>query len=98
MRSLQLPGSAIVRFRFPERTGISRVRMAQHAEDFRAEGHDLNALIKNLSEEDWSRPTPFKERTVNWLIKHLHEADRWAYKSITDPDGFRAWIKLPPSM
>ena len=71
--------------------------MTQHVDDLRAEGHDLNEFLEDLSDGDWSRPTPFKGRTVNWVIQHLHDADRWTCHSISDPEGFRAWQKLPLS-
>ena len=65
----------------------------QQINDFRAEGEDLFELLKTLKDDQWDLETPFKDRTVNWVVQHLHDADRWAYHSVTDPDGFRAWMK-----
>ena len=61
--------------------------------DLRIEGRELYKILDTLEDDAWERPTPFKDRTVNWVVQHLHDADRWAYHSITDPDGFRAWVK-----
>ena len=65
----------------------------QQFEDLRIEGKELYDLLKTLKDTDWNRPTPFKDRTINWVVQHLHDADRWALHSVTDPDGFRRWAK-----
>ena len=65
----------------------------QQIDDFRSEGEALYELLKTMNDGQWELETPFKDRTVNWVVQHLHDADRWAYHSITDPDGFRAWMK-----
>jgi len=67
--------------------------VAQQINDLREEGQELHKTLLTISDDQWNRPTPFKDRTVNWVVQHLHDADRWAYHSITDPDGFRAWVK-----
>lgn len=64
----------------------------QQIEDFREEGIALHELLVTLQDDQWVLPTPFKERTVNWVVQHLHDADRWALHSVTDPDGFRDWM------
>jgi len=63
----------------------------QQVADLRAEGDELHAFLETIPEAQWTRETPFKNRTINWVVKHLHDADRWAVHSVTDPDGFRAW-------
>ena len=65
----------------------------QQIENFREEGVELLKLLITLDEDQWALPTPFKGRTVNWVVQHLHDADRWALHSITDPDGFRDWMQ-----
>lgn len=65
----------------------------QQIDDLREEGDVLCAFLDTLAEDQWQRETPFKNRTVNWVVRHLHDADRWAVHSVTDPDGFRAWMK-----
>ena len=59
--------------------------------DLREEGEALYALLETLDDEQWALPTPFKGRTVNWVVRHLHDADRWAVQSIKDPDAYRRW-------
>ena len=63
----------------------------QQIADLRAEGDALHAFLATLPEDQWSRETPFKNRTINWVVQHLHDADRWTVHSVTDPDGFRRW-------
>lgn len=64
----------------------------QQIDDLREEGDALYAFLDTLGGDQWQRETPFKSRTVNWVVRHLHDADRWAVHSVTDPDGFRAWM------
>ena len=63
----------------------------QQVADLSAEGDELHAFLETIPEDQWARETPFKNRTINWVVQHLHDADRWAIHSVTDPDGFRAW-------
>lgn len=65
----------------------------QQIDDLREEGDALHAFLDTLADDQWQRETPFKGRTVNWVVQHLHDADRWTVHSVTDPDGFRAWMK-----
>ena len=64
----------------------------QQIDDLREEGDALYAFLDTLGGDQWQRETPFKSRTVNWVVRHLHDADRWTVHSVTDPDGFRAWM------
>lgn len=63
----------------------------QQVADLRAEGDALHAFLETIPEDQWSRETPFKDRTIDWVVQHLHDADRWTVHSVTDADGFRAW-------
>lgn len=65
--------------------------MNQQVNDLREEGTELFSFLDRLKDDQWSLETPFKGRTVNWVVQHLHDADRWAVHSVTDPDGFREW-------
>ena len=62
----------------------------QQADDLREEGAALYALVSTLDADDWQRPTPFKNWTVNDVIAHLHTTDRVATLALTDADAFRA--------
>ena len=66
--------------------------LEQQINDLRVEGQELHETLQTLRDDQYELPTPFKDRTVNWVVKHLHDADRWAYHSITDPDDFRRWV------
>lgn len=70
-----------------------RLRNMQQIDDFFNEGRALYDFLRTLDDHQWNMQTPFKNRTVNWVVQHLHDADRWAYHSITDPDGFRNWMR-----
>ena len=63
----------------------------QQVDDLREEGEALFDLLDTLTDDQWALPTPFKNRTVNWVVRHLHDADCWAIQSITDPDAYRTW-------
>ncbi len=63
----------------------------QQVADLRAEGDALYAFLETIAEAQWSRQTPFKNRTINWVVQHLHDADRWTVQAVTDPDGFKQW-------
>ena len=66
--------------------------ITEQVEALRQEGTDLYEMLRELPAGRWDDATPFKGRTVNWVVKHLHDADRWAFKSITEPARFRAWV------
>ena len=66
--------------------------MLEQVKDLRSEGDELYELLKTVDDSKWELPTPFKDRTVTWVVQHLHDADRWAHHSVTDPDGFRKWM------
>ena len=59
--------------------------------DFRAEAEALNALLLTLRDEDWDRPTGFKQWTANDIVLHLHDTDLMAAASLAGPDQFAAF-------
>ena len=63
------------------------------ADDLRAEGDELNALLATLSEDDWRRPTPFKDWTVEAVMQHLLVGDWMNTLALTDPDKFSATLE-----
>ncbi len=62
--------------------------MVELAGDLRAEGDDLNGALMTLAEEDWRRPTPFKDWTVEAVMQHLLVGDWMNGLALTDPDKF----------
>ncbi|GHG94004.1 TIGR03084 family metal-binding protein [Pseudodonghicola xiamenensis] len=64
----------------------------QQVQDFLAESEALAAVLQDVAEADWTRPTQFKGWTVNDVIVHLLFWNRAADLSLTDPDGFTALI------
>lgn len=62
--------------------------MLEQAGDLRAEGDELYAFLRDLREEDWGRPTPFKQWTVNEVVGHLHAGDWLALQSLKHPEAF----------
>jgi uncharacterized protein (TIGR03084 family) len=55
------------------------------AAELRIEGDELFATLQDLSDDDWSRSTPFKSWTVNDVIGHLHLGDWMVMLTMTDP-------------
>jgi len=55
-----------------------------------AEHDDLRAMLENISEADWDRPTPAAGWTVRDQLSHLAYFDGAARLSMVDPDAFRA--------
>lgn len=60
--------------------------------DLRAEGDALEALVAELPEQDWKRPTPAAGWTVAHQIGHLLWTDRAALTAIRDPEAFTAAV------
>ena len=46
----------------------------QQVEDLRAEGDALHQFLETLEDHHWEMQTPFKDRTVNGVVQHLHDA------------------------
>ena len=62
--------------------------MLPQARDLLEEGEELQALLADLSEDDWTRATPFKAWSVNDVVRHLHLGDWMALHALTDPIAF----------
>jgi uncharacterized protein (TIGR03084 family) len=56
--------------------------------DLRAEGDEIDALVRDLPPEGWARPTPAPGWTVAHQIAHLAWTDERALLAATDPAGF----------
>jgi len=56
--------------------------------DLRAESEALDRLVADLSEVDWSRPTPAPGWTIAHQISHLAWTDHAATLAATDQDEF----------
>lgn len=62
--------------------------MKTQAEDLLEEGLELRRFIEHLSLTEWSRATPFKNWSVNQVVKHLHIADSAALIAVNDRKRF----------
>ena len=60
--------------------------------DLRAEGDDLDAVVRDLSADRWARPTPAEGWTVAHQIAHLAWTDHVALQSVDDPPAFAATV------
>ena len=67
--------------------------MLQQARDFRDESEALYRLLFPLNDDDFNVPTQFKEWTANDVLGHLHMWNWAANLSLTDQDGFAAFMK-----
>jgi uncharacterized protein (TIGR03084 family) len=59
------------------------------AADYREECRVLYALLRDVDDSLWHRPTQFKGWTVNDVIAHLHMFDQAAELTLERPDVFR---------
>lgn len=62
--------------------------MFQQPIDFRDESDALYALLADLPDAEFSRPTQFKSWTINDVVSHLHAWNRAADLSLSDPEKF----------
>ena len=46
--------------------------MFDQAADLLEEGKALKEVLDDLKPDEWLRPTPFKNWTVNHVVQHLH--------------------------
>lgn len=60
----------------------------EQAADFVQESETLYALLSSIGDSDWSRPTLFKEWTLNDILVHLHLWNGMAHQSLIDPEAF----------
>jgi uncharacterized protein (TIGR03084 family) len=67
--------------------------LRQVAADLRAEQDALDAIVADLSDEQWRLATPSPRWTVSDQIGHLTYFDAAAATAITDPDTFRASVE-----
>jgi uncharacterized protein (TIGR03083 family) len=61
--------------------------------DLRAEGDELDAVLRGLDEDVWTRVTAFKDWTVHDVIAHLHLSDQMGLTSLEGEDAFRALMR-----
>jgi uncharacterized protein (TIGR03084 family) len=64
------------------------VDIAEVLADLQAESDDLDAMVADLSEVDFVRPTPSPGWTIAHQIAHLAWTDRISVIAVTDPDAF----------
>lgn len=62
------------------------------AADLQAEQAALDAVVAELSDDEWELPTPAEGWTVGDQIGHLTYFDGAAATAVTDPDAFQASI------
>lgn len=62
--------------------------MKNLARDLRDEGAELKQLLLTLSNDDWSRASPFKRWSPEDVIGHLMVGDWFNTLAISDPDRF----------
>ncbi|MBT3788020.1 MAG: TIGR03084 family protein [Alphaproteobacteria bacterium] len=60
----------------------------QQAHDFGDESDALYELLAPLNDEDFDRPTRFKDWTINDILAHLHIFNHLADLSLLKPDQF----------
>lgn len=60
--------------------------------DLVEEGKEIDALVADLDEDAWARPTPAVGWTVAHQIAHLTMVFNMAEKSAADPEGFERFI------
>lgn len=58
--------------------------------DLRAESDEIDALVRDLPPDGWSRPTPAPGWTIAHQIAHLAWTDERALLAATAPDEFKA--------
>jgi uncharacterized protein (TIGR03084 family) len=61
--------------------------------DLVAEQDDLDLLVRDLDDRDWSRPTPAEGWSVGDQIGHLTFFDATAITALTAPEQFRAEVE-----
>jgi len=62
--------------------------MKEICRDLAKEQEDLDALVANLDDAGWDKPTPAEGWAIRDQINHLAYFDDRARLSATDPDGF----------
>ncbi len=67
--------------------------MLEQASDFRDESEALYRLLSPLSDDEFEEPTQFKQWTATDVLGHLHIWNEAANLSLTDENGFLAFMK-----
>ncbi|MEM9134497.1 MAG: TIGR03084 family metal-binding protein [Actinomycetota bacterium] len=67
--------------------------MEEICRDLQGEHDALDAVVADLTEEEWSGPTLAEGWDVKETIVHLIQADHAAFLSATDPDAFAAALE-----
>ncbi|GGY94792.1 TIGR03084 family metal-binding protein [Streptomyces poonensis] len=62
-------------------------------DDLRAESDELDQLVRALTPDRWTLPTPAARWTVAHQIAHLAWTDHSALVAVTDEDGFRVLVE-----
>lgn len=62
-------------------------------DDLAAESAWLDAVVAELPEKDWARPTPAEGWTIAHQIAHLAWTDDKSVLAATDPEGFAAQLQ-----
>jgi uncharacterized protein (TIGR03084 family) len=64
---------------------VSDVRRREHSslDDFEAEQLDLEALLRDLTDDDWARPTPAAGWDVRDQVSHLADTEELAHDTAT---------------
>lgn len=65
----------------------------QQANDFKAVSAQLDALLFDLDEDDFDRPTAFKSWSTNHILTHLHVWNRAAFLSLRDEGAFDTFMQ-----
>jgi len=71
------------------RTTHSAAPPLNELEALRQEATQLRALIQELDDATWWKPSPFKNWTPFDVISHLHESDSKGLIAVTNPDEYR---------
>ncbi|MFD4246228.1 TIGR03084 family metal-binding protein [Streptomyces sp. NPDC058525] len=77
----------------PSAVAATAAATAAVCADLREEGRELDALIGELPDPDWARPTPAPRWSIAHQIAHLHWTDRAALLSLTDAAGFGRMVE-----
>jgi len=64
----------------------------QQAEDFRSESAALAAILEDLPESEFHRPTLFKNWTIDHILGHLHLFNVAAEASLKGIEAFAEFI------
>ena len=66
--------------------------MQQLSNDLRDESEALYRIMADLSDDDFTTPTGFKNWTFNDILEHLHIWNVAAYESYADEAAFDAYV------